>query len=531
MFTIKNKLSNGGLLTAVALSLIISSCQKDDFSTLKDPTWSPELAIPLVNSSLTIHDLVHSGEPGTVLLVDSSQFATLVYHGQTMQVDASSLVDIPSNTSNMSISMNSAEILALNSTGQVTIPVSVELDLFDGQGMEIDSILFKSGSLSMELATDIPGDITLNFDIPDLTEGHNPVSAVLISSHQNGSGATSIELSNKKADLTRSQAGFNAIRINGSLTISNLQSPATAPCIIQLSASMINGKYSSIFGYFGSSIITHPRDTINISVFENSINSGSFTIADPSVEFTLNNSLGIPLKVTLPEVVTQTSASLYPVSGIPNPIPVISPELHEIGQSKTTGFELDSQNSNVSSLISSQPRFIFTQARMTTNPAGPDKNFVTDSSRLTVDIRVDLPLYGTASDFRIRDTLPFSYKDLQNVESLELKAIIENGFPLESNIQVLFTDENYQLLDSLFIPGEIIIASGVVDPISERVIMPGRKTTSTTMERNRLMNLLNAQHLIVQSRASTTNNGNNVKLFADYNINIKISTKAKLIIQ
>ena len=44
------------------------------------------------------------------------------------------------------------------------------------------------------------------------------------------------------------------------------------------------------------------------------------------------------------------------------------------------------------------------------------KNFATDSSNLSVDVEVRLPLYGTASNFRIRDTLPFSYDDLDNVE-------------------------------------------------------------------------------------------------------------------
>jgi hypothetical protein len=531
MFTTIKKLRNAGLFTAIVLSFIISSCQKDDFSTLKDPVWSPELAIPLVNSSLTINDLVHADQTGTTILVDSNQFATLIYEGQAMEVYASSLVDIPESSTDISISLNSSEILALNSVGQISIPISLEFNLFDGQGIEIDSILFRSGNIRLRMVSNIPGNMELNFDIPDLTSGNTIETGILNTTPQTGINGTLISLQGKKADLTKSSTGSNSISVSGTLTISDLQSPATAPCNVGILTAIENGEYSAIFGYFGSNTFLYPRDTISISIFENSINSGSFTIAEPSVEFSMNNSLGIPLRITLPEASAQTNSSLYPVSGIPNPVPVQSPSITEIGQTRTTGFSLDHQNSNISNLISDQPRFIFTQAQMMANPGGVNKNFVTDSGKLSVNMKVKLPLYGTANNFRIRDTLPFSYDDLENVEWLEFKAVVENGFPLESSVQILFTNDNFDILDSLFSPDEIVIASGLIDPVTERVVLPAIKKTVSKLDRSRLLNLMNATHLIIQSKASTTDNGNNVKLFADYTLDLKISTRAKLIIQ
>ena len=149
-----------------------------------------------------------------------------------------------------------------------------------------------------------------------------------------------------------------------------------------------------------------------------------------------------------------------------------------------------------------------------------------------MDIHVELPFYGTADNFRIKDTVPFSYSDLDHVEEFTLRMDLENGFPLETSLQLIFVDESMNALDTLFIPGEVVIPSGIVDAGTGRVLIPGKKIHDHVFQRSRIEKILSAKDIIVVAAASTFNNGNsNVKIYNDYQLKIKIGAIAKMKIQ
>ncbi|RUM40656.1 MAG: hypothetical protein DSY70_03070, partial [Desulfobulbus sp.] len=76
------------------------------------------------------------------------------------------------------------------------------------------------------------------------------------------------------------------------------------------------------------------------------------------------------------------------------------PDFTEIGHADTTHFIFNSNNSNVKDIIQLNPhKFVF-KGVVLTNPQGtPIDNFVLDSSHITVDLKIELPLYGRALNF------------------------------------------------------------------------------------------------------------------------------------
>lgn len=147
-------------------------------------------------------------------------------------------------------------------------------------------------------------------------------------------------------------------------------------------------------------------------------------------------------------------------------------------------------------------------------------------------MHVELPFYGTANNFKVKDTVPFSYNDLVNVSELMLRMDLENGFPLESSVQLIFTDDQNQPLDTLFNTNEVVIPSGTLGAGSERVSIPGKKSHDQFFDATRITKILNAKNIIIVATATSTNAGNtNVKIFADYQLKIKIGAIAKMKIQ
>jgi len=517
-----------GILGFTMVSL--NSCQKDDFSTLKDPTWSPELAFPLVYSELTLSDLVHADNSGTTVTTDPDQFATLYYEGNTINIDASSIVNIPDQGFNSSISLNSAQLLALNTLGALSIQETQTITLDPGQNTNLDSLLCKAGQLQFELDSDFPATVQVDFELPNLTRNGYPLNYSAFTTNGSSTNNTiSEDLANYKFDLTKSNQGVNSIDINLTLSITDIQSPITTQHSTSLEMKLSAIDYQTVFGYFGQRSFLYERDSVHVSIFENSTNFGSFIIADPKLNFLINNSMGIPLEVTIPEANAFGTTFQQPISGIPSPIPTVSPGINEIGATKTTDFALNNTNSNLTAVISSQPNYIFTQGRMSLNPVGQSFNFLTDESALTVDVTMEIPLYGSATNFRVKDTLPFSYDDLDNVNTLELKTSVSNTFPIEAAVQIIFTDENFQPLDSLFLPGEVTVPAGIIDPETGKVSIAGVQDLEHIFNRNRIKGILNSKHIIVNGYASTVDAGSsNVKIYTDYTLNVKIGAKAKI---
>jgi hypothetical protein len=526
---------------SVYLFLFISvasftSCTKDDFD-LKGATtvnWSPEIAIPLIYSEIGINELVKTSDSAFTITTDENYFCKLLYDGNIFTLNAHQLAAIPDYLIQKEFNLTQSDISTLNNTGTFQITSQEVIDLPLAGGAEADSMYLESADLAITITSDFPVDATILITIPGLTNGGTVFQSAanlnfngtspLINNH-------SFPLNNYRFDLSDGGVTHNKLRINYTIVF-NGNSQAISPSNkIVIEQQFTNVEYTLLYGYLGQQSIANIQDSLAITLFNNSTGSGSFTVAEPTVTFNFRNSLGIPLSARISQL-----AALHPnlidftvATGIPDPLPVISPQLNEIGETKQSSFTLDKNNSNIATLFNQQPKYLLSQLHTMFNPSGRCINYLTDSSELAVDIHAEIPFYGTAKDFVITDSVPFSYNDLEKVEELTLKINIENGFPLESSIQLIFTDEHWVHLDSVFVPGEIIIPSGIIDPVSSRVVIPGQRQVSCAFNADKLNKIIHSKNIIVTSSATTTGNGNqNVKIFSDYKLKIKVGALIKL---
>ncbi len=120
-----------GLLSLVAM--VFPSCTEDyfDMDTMQEDMfeWNPDLAFPLVFSSLTAADIVGYDENNYYTYGDDS-FITLVYTRTVFSETLNEFLEIPATQGlNQSISLTAGEVAAFPGSGQTNHIESVQFPM------------------------------------------------------------------------------------------------------------------------------------------------------------------------------------------------------------------------------------------------------------------------------------------------------------------------------------------------------------------------------------------------------------------
>ena len=130
----------------------------------------------------------------------------------------------------------------------------------------------------------------------------------------------------------------------------------------------------------------------------------------------------------------------------------------------------------------------------------------------------------------VLDTIDLEGDVFENLLEATLRSTITNDFPLDGNIQFLFADGSYNVLDSLvqaggdglFMQAAPTNAQGVGTTATE-------KTTDFVLKEATLKKLSAMKYAIVVAKVSSGNNGNDVmKILSTYNMKIKLGIIAKI---
>lgn len=525
------------LYLSLGVVFLFSSCLKDnfEFDKMKDGGWSPELAMPLAHTSMSIQDLMRSESDSGTLVLDSNMFCTLIYSGTATQISSNELISLPDQSFQATAQITSALANLINSQGSLSVSFEQAIDLNFPGGIALDSMTYKSGQMWMNMNMHIPADVQLTITIPSATLNGTAYSSTHFF-HYTGAlpvtQAVAVDLAGYRFDMSDNGTSKNKLRLKFDLDITHTGTNVTSNHRLNMNCNLNGYKFSSIYGYFGQQSFMSDYDTINITLFNNLDAFSSFTIAKPEIKISFNNSIGVPVRSNVVNMkgVDGNYSDLIVAQGFPNPLPVVSPNFSQIGQTLSGEFVMNSANSNVKQLISAKPRYLMTRIESAINPNGnTGLNFMTDSSRIDIDVEVKLPLHGTAEKFVLRDTVDFNYNHLQHVQSMTIRTFLKNGFPFDANWQVYFADYNYQVLDSLVTTGNIFMPSATVDLNNGKVIAPSTAMHDNSLDRSRILKIMNAKYMIIKANAATYQNGSvNVKIYGDYKFEVNLGVIAKV---
>ena len=525
---------------------IFQGCVKDkiDLNKSGNNSISPQLAGALVYSSLTIKDILNKTNKNGQLTTDSTGFITLVYKGNLFSLKAADVVTIPAQTPvTANVSLSVAEVAALNTLpngSSITVSDSSLVNFQTGGGAQVDILNCKTATLALNLNYNIKDNAVIKITIPGATLNGIAFTQTIPVTY----AGSPVNISNNyildgyKIDMTNgSPTTHDVIKIKYDVIITNTAGHiSTVGDGASFTETFSNVTYNSIIGYLGQQFLSPNTDTIPITLFQNSLlnNGATFHILNPLIKVFLTNSYGLPIKANFNIFEGYSPgppATNYPITGtgIPNPIPIPTPTT--LGQSAIDSFSLDKNNSNIFTLINQLPKNVIYNVSSQSNPAGPIySNFITDSSQFKIDMELDLPLEGTASNFLFQDTVPYSFNmNTDQVKSITVRAYINNGFPIDVNMRVAFVDSAYNVIDELINPTYQLIIPSASIGANGMVTSPTASSNDFTIPSSVIPQLNKVKHILIGAVANTINGGTtNVKIYDFYHIDVKLGVNVQL---
>jgi len=534
------------LIPVLTVFIFFISCLDDryNFDKISDEIHiTPGITAPMAFGSLTLRDVLNEVDDENYVKEYDDKLLYISYSERMLSYLASEVINIPDQ-----------EFLAIYIDSDINIPDWLSSSLGESVNFQkeetgefvfennekVDSLFLNSTILHIEVVSQFRHMGSLKITAPTITTDGTPFSTVIPISDASGNFSYSgdIPVNNVRITLdntTNPDTSLLPLLFDLTLINSGAGIASDEKCHITMSFKDVD--FSSIYGYLGNYEVLEDNGSVNIEIFDSELEEGKINFYDPLFNLKINNSYGIPVEVELSDVYTYSDINevSFPVtfSGV-NPFDINAPV--KPGSAAYTEINIDRTNCNIASALETEPNQFFYKTKAITNPEGPGgiSNFVTDSSRVDVDLEVILPFWVKAEDFTLEDTVDFDFdKELGDISEfinyLRVTLEAENGLPLEADLQVYFTDLNYNILDSMFTDNLVLLEPANTGPdgiVAEKTSLV-RKVEFTDQK---LENLEPVKYAIVSAKINTEKADENkyVKILSDYSIDFKIKIKANL---
>lgn len=468
-----------------------------------DEQWDPGFAIPLLESSVTVDDLLSDFETGGFIRTGSDNLLTVVYRAQSTSVSGGSLFNL-----------QDVQVPFVDTVLQVPSPFAPPT--------AINAITFKAGRYAYSVASLETQAVTVTVTLTDLRQGGVAFERTYNLAASNGSTPVTLTDTAQVAGYTMSWAGgdfearYRATRADGqAVTLPNS------------SFALTDLAYSYIDGYFGPRTLPISYSLSVVDLFQN-WTAGNIQFENPKLTFQFENSFGFPIRLVADSVSALTAANntlQVQSTTLTNGIDLSFPSLTQVGSAATTQVVFDNTNSNIASIVSAVPYEFYYDLEGNINPNNDPNisNFVTDTSRLNIDLDVELPLYGSISQFEIMDSLDFDFSEYNDIDRMDFLLNASNGFPVDLEVQIYFLDDNRNTLDSLFSASTHVLRAATNDA-GGIVTSPTLTTEEFGLTGSRLERLkLDARKILVVGAFATPNGGSTpVKVLNTYRADIKL---------
>ena len=497
------------IMVVLFLSIFFYACTEDyfEFDKITTEDWRPELAFPLVNSNLTLEDIVLSEDTVGLIQEDpNSKILQVIYDGQVFSTKGSSVINLP----NLNFTETLDTIFPPASGQTITISRNEEIDF--NTTFEVDSLLLNNGNFALTLENEYRHNVVVDMRFPGIRAANGQVftQSFNLPARSGSSPVVRSAVTNLQdytIDMTYGSQNHSTIPVEITMTMNTI--PGNGGNIgeeLSIQGDLRNLDFKNFTGYIGQEILDLEIDTVYISLFRNFI-SGRIYLSNPFLDITIFNGYGTPINLEFQTLKSRNENHKDPNQreidiNLPNNPQVLN---------YSNGFGIDStpiiidrnnpMNSNIGDVISSLPREIVYDAKAVFNQGnnGAIRNYISDTSTIGLDVFLRIPFEGFVQDFTLVDTIDLSFDGVDELEKGLLRVKATNSFPIDAKIQVIFTDENYSAIDSLFGNGpEALFAAGTNN-------QPTTGTKDFVIDRERLEAIAAGDKVLLRAILDTRN--------------------------
>lgn len=522
--------------------IILTGCKKPNLNKVAGGTWNPNFAAPIGYADFDVHDLLAAKDVNDVITFDSlTGEMALSYRGEIASISAQSVLQLNNYTEQVSLLPTDLGVITTPSySGNQVSSNNTSINFPVNNGAQLNQVTLESGNLNISVNTSYKHNFTLNFTFLDISI-NGATANKTISLNYTGNVpqnvSSTLDLANAICDFTANGTATNSLRVSVDATIQGTGQSIIGNENFDLSFQLDNLKFANATGYFGQPNLIAGSDSVLLKIFSNAT-SGIFSLINPKLNFTIENSFGIPITMDITNL-----KSINTQNG--NTVNLINPNLSNLsintpavmGNTAITNIaELNNGNTtNMDQLVTQTPKYLSYTINAQANPLGntPPLNFITKNSKLVVKADLKLPLEGYAYDFKLNDTLPFKFnQNLDIIESVLIRLNATNGFPIDFIAKASFVDSN--LVEQFYILGDnttngtTIIQGAPVDNTG-KVTSKTNKITDINLNKTQISKLKNVSKIIIYAEAATTNAPNqDVTIFDYYKLSLKLGIQTVL---
>ena len=392
--------------------------------------------------------------------------------------------------------------------------IDFELD----NGEQIHNLELLTGKIIYNISSSIDSDLSFKLTLPSATIDGEIFESVQIVSSENNSTYGEIDISNVIIDLTSDfTQPYNKIPIHLEVLIDSGNELITLTnedyAEVNFSFSDLSIKYAD--GYFGDYEIDLGGDIVDIDlqIFED-FDSG-LILDDPQFIIRVFNSVGVGASINagLNAFSPNLDNAIFSFNEI-----VEFPS--SVGGVVEQSWVYDKNNSTIENIIALPPQQIeyFGYANLNGLSSG-NLNFITSDSKMTLGVEVDFPMSLNIANISLKDTIVINeIENVNNIESLSLFMNIDNGFPLDTKLDILLRDSVSNItFDTLEIAN---FSSGITDD-NGYLIESYFSKNQFNLNNNQIENLSKSNQLVLDVTLNTEDN-KSIKLYSDYEFLVSI---------
>ena len=539
------KAFTGILMAFLIFSLNACLDDKWDLSRISDEIEiTPKIAAPMAYGMLSLDDFLREFDfAGKVGQFDDS-LLYLTYTDSLFSFPVAEIINIPNQifpVIYISSDINIPEWFLIEPGATLNFYKEKKEEFIFENNERPDSIKIKTTSIHIQIESGFHHTGTVTITSDNILINGQPFEKTIQVNDASGNFSydEDILLNGATVTLDNSEPGKTTLPFKYKLQLKNSGAAISTEESCNISISMNNIKFSAIYGYLGDHELLFKSRNIGIDYIDNSTEKGSILFADARIDITTDNSYGIPSSFELSNVIARSEKNNLSTdiifNGI-NPFDINAPNFNEPGKSVKTFIEIDKNNSNIQEVMATEPESFRYNIKAITNPGIPStsSNFVTDSSNLLISLKVLLPLWIKAEGLVLEDTLDWDFeKDISdisdNIEYLRLGMEAKNKIPMQANLQVFFADENYIVLDSLFLDNDFVLRGATLDN-NDKVSKAVQEEKSIEFNSARIDKIRPTKKLLVRATVNTNGTDENkyVKYYSYYTIDFKLKLNAGL---
>ncbi len=496
-------------------------------------SWDVDVVFPVIKSSLNIRNFIGD----SIFKADNTGLLSLNVTREITAIKLDSLLNLPDTSIVNSFTVPSPFGITLTPGQALTFFPTTELNFNIPNGVALKRVDVRSGLLKVKFTNDLSQPLDLLYIIPSAIKNGQPLTLAVIVPPTLPNKDTLF----KTYDLSGYSMNMRGLSGNVYNTIVQAYTVSLSPGASSVHANYAQGAtahltYSKIVpdyveGYFGQQTIDLPLDTARFDIFNN-FQAANFLLNSATLNFKILNEFGAEF--------TSSFSNIKSVNTINNTVVQLTNGLLSninINRATKAGYtiypsiktiSITTDNSNIVPFLSNLPNKLTYQGKINVNPLGNlsgYNDFAFYNTGIKVAADINIPLRFNASYFKLisSSTVDFAnVKQLEHVNSGNFIISALNSYPFRAQLQAYLMNDQNQVIDSLFTPGNNFMERGVIDA-QNIVITATQSKLNVPVTKGKIENLKKTKIIkLVTYFIMPTNPPGDIKLFENYSFDVNI---------